>query len=73
MDYAGAGLFGHRSRQPFDQFFNLGNRLGLGHPIEFGPGMDLALEIIARLAVPFEADFLVIEIVQAGERADHRA
>ena len=35
--------------------------------------MDLALEIIARLAVPFEADFHVIEIMETGERADHRA
>ena len=71
MDHGHTRLFRHRLRQPFDQPFDFIDPFGFGATILFGPSIDLTLEIIARFAMMFKADFLVIEIMQPSERTNH--
>ena len=72
MDHAGAGLFGQRCRQPFDQPLHVRHVLGLGQLVLLGPAIDLAAEIVAGLAEVGEADSLHIDIVQCSQGVDHR-
>ena len=59
--------------QPVDQPVHRGDPAGLDvAEILFRPAADLALEIIARLAIVAEADRLRIEAVELGDRRVHR-
>ncbi len=77
MHHRDAPLLRHRPRQPFDQLVHLRDHVGLGGAILLGPAIDLAGEIVARLAEVAEADLLRIVAVQLRQHLDlvgeHRA
>ena len=68
MHDRGALLFGGSLRQPLDQLVHLAHGVGFRGPVLFGPATDLALEIIARLAVFAQAGSGIVHRVQLGER-----
>ena len=68
-----AGLVLRRDvlRQPFDQLLHRLDLLGLRGAVLLGPAADLALQIVARLAVVAQADRVVVDLVQRGDHAVH--
>ena len=71
MGDGGPLLIRRGAGQPFDQLVHLGDVAGLGRLVLLGPAADLALEVIARLAVIAKADRLVIHAMQRGQRHVH--
>ncbi len=58
-------------RQPFDQGVHRRDFFSFRRLVLLGPAIDLAAEIIARLAETCEADFFVINQMQLGDDAIH--
>ena len=70
MDDRGARLRRNGFRQPLGKFFEFRNVLRLGRAVLLGPAIDLAREIIARLAEIAEPDLLGVEDVEFCQRLD---
>ena len=64
MNDRDALLLRHGTRQPLDQLLDFGDVLGFGGAVLLGPAIDLAREIIARLAEIAEPDRLRIVLMQ---------
>ena len=72
MNHAGAGLLGQRFGQPFDQPLHFGHDLGFRQAILLCPAVYLTSEIIAGFAKIGQSGCIDINIVQRGQRVDHR-
>ncbi len=64
-------LVRHVLRQPVDQAVHGRDRLGLRQFVLLAPALDLAREVVARLAVVGQADGGVVHAVQRGDHAVH--
>ena len=60
-----------RARQPFDQAVHLRDRVGRRRPVLLRPAIDLALEVVSRLAEALQPDRLVVDAVQRRDHAVH--
>src|SRR3954453_18465662 len=70
VDDGETGLLRLGLRQPFSDLLELRDGLGLGRAVLLGPAVDLAREIIARLAEVAKTDRDGIEHVELGQRLD---